>query len=148
MRTKWCLVILILCICGIHDKAGAQKAAVSKPLYSDPIHDGAADPVVIWNPHTKMWWMFYTNRRANSPDTSGVEWVHGTRIGIAASKDGSSGATLIRPTLTTGQTRDIRSGRLRSSHIMVLITCILPMCPGPSATGTIHAPSFISPAKT
>ena len=80
---------MILCICGIHDKAGAQKAAVSKPLYSDPIHDGAADPVVIWNPHTKMWWMFYTNRRANSPDTSGVEWVHGTRIGIAASKDGS-----------------------------------------------------------
>lgn len=33
--------------------------------------------------------MFYTNRRAsNSSDTAGVSWCHGTRIGIAASKDG------------------------------------------------------------
>lgn len=90
MRTKWCLVLWILFLGSHHQKAVAQKAAVSKPLYSDPIHDGAADPVVIWNPHKKMWWMFYTNRRANSADTSGVEWVHGTRIGIAESKDGSS----------------------------------------------------------
>ena len=90
MRTKWCLVILILFSWSFQQKAVAQKANASKPLYNDPIHDGAADPVVIWNPQKKMWWMFYTNRRANSPDTSGVEWVHGTRIGIAESKDGAS----------------------------------------------------------
>lgn len=65
----------------------AQQPA-PKPLYRDPVYDGAADPVVIWNPKVKKWWMFYTNRRANLPDSTGVEWVHGTRIGIAESKDG------------------------------------------------------------
>lgn len=63
----------------------------SKPLYRDPVYDGAADPVVIWNPKAKKWWMFYTNRRANVPDLSGVAWVHGTPIGIAESSD--NGAT-------------------------------------------------------
>lgn len=59
-----------------------------KPLYRDPVYDGAADPVVIWNPHVARWWMFYTNRRANVPDLAGVSWVHGTPIGIAESADG------------------------------------------------------------
>src|SRR5690606_6361526 len=45
--------------------------AAPKPLFRDPIHDGAADPVVIWNPHAQRWWMFYTNRRANIPGLSG-----------------------------------------------------------------------------
>ena len=62
-----------------------------KPLFRDPVCDGAADPVVVWNPHVKHWWMFYTNRRANVPELSGVAWVHGTRIGIAESAD--NGAT-------------------------------------------------------
>jgi beta-xylosidase len=31
--------------------------------------------------------MFYTNRRANDTLTTGVTWVHGTRIGIAESSD-------------------------------------------------------------
>jgi hypothetical protein len=61
-----------------------------KPLYRDPVYDGAADPVVIWNPHVRRWWMFYTNRRANRPELSGVAWVHGTPIGIAESDDGGS----------------------------------------------------------
>ena len=56
-----------------------------KPLFRDPICDGAADPVVLWNPHVKAWWMFYTNRRANATNASGVAWVHGTRLGIAGS---------------------------------------------------------------
>jgi hypothetical protein len=59
-----------------------------KPLFRDPVFDGAADPVVIWNPHVKRWWMFYTNRRANAAGLSGVAWVHGTKIGIAQSVDG------------------------------------------------------------
>jgi hypothetical protein len=61
-----------------------------KPLYRDPIYDGAADPVVVWNPHVRRWWMFYTNRRANAPGLSGVAWVHGTRIGIAESANGGA----------------------------------------------------------
>ena len=58
------------------------------PLYRDPIYDGAADPTVLWNPLTKTWFMYYTNRRANMQSPDGVEWVHGTPIGIAESSDG------------------------------------------------------------
>jgi len=66
----------------------AQQTA-SKPLYRDPVYDGAADPVIVYNNEQKKWWMFYTNRRANITDTTGVAWVHGTRIGIAESDDGT-----------------------------------------------------------
>ncbi|MDP4261256.1 MAG: family 43 glycosylhydrolase [Bacteroidota bacterium] len=65
----------------------AQEAA-AKPLFDDPVCHGAADPVVVWNSQAKSWWMFYTNRRATLTDSTGVAWVHGTRIGIAESKDG------------------------------------------------------------
>lgn len=61
-----------------------------KPLYRDPIHDGAADPVVVWNRHERKWFMFYTNRRANATNEPGVAWVHGTEIGIAESADGGA----------------------------------------------------------
>jgi hypothetical protein len=57
------------------------------PLFRDPIHDGAADPVIVWNRTEKNWWIFYTNRRANAPDT-GFAWIHGTDIGIVSSDDG------------------------------------------------------------
>ncbi len=73
------------------DGRGEQGKVASKPLFRDPVYDGAADPAVIWNPYVQRWWMFYTNRRANVPDLSGVTWVHGTRIGIAESAD--EGAT-------------------------------------------------------
>lgn len=67
----------------------AQKARPApKPLFADPVYDGAADPVITWNKKEKRWYMLYTNRRATIPDSSGVRWVHGTRIGIAVSKDG------------------------------------------------------------
>lgn len=61
-----------------------------KPLYRDPVYDGAADPVLIWNRQRETWWMLYTNRRANVPGLRGVSWVHGTRIGIAESEDGGA----------------------------------------------------------
>jgi hypothetical protein len=61
-----------------------------KPLFRDPVYDGAADPVLCWNHAEKKWFMFYTNRRANAPDTPGVSWVHGTKIGIAESSDGGA----------------------------------------------------------
>jgi hypothetical protein len=66
----------------VQDRLG--KVA-SKPLFRDPVHDGAADPVVIWNRKERKWFMLYTNRRANIKNSTGVEWVHGTRIGIAES---------------------------------------------------------------
>ncbi len=72
------------------DQTCAGKLA-SKPLYRDPIHDGAADPVVVWNRLERKWFMFYTNRRANATNEPGVAWVHGTHIGIAESLD--AGAT-------------------------------------------------------
>jgi len=62
-----------------------------KPLYRDPLFDGAADPVVVYTGSYGRWYMFYTNRRANAPATKGVEWVHGTRIGVAESLN--AGAT-------------------------------------------------------
>ena len=62
----------------------------SKPLYRDPIHDGAADPVVVYNRQEHKWFMLYTNRRANVTNAPGVSWVHGTRIGIAESADGGA----------------------------------------------------------
>jgi hypothetical protein len=66
----------------------ATHALVPRPLFRDPIHDGAADPTVIWNREEGAWWMFYTNRRAWSPPLDDVGWVHGTDIGIASSRDG------------------------------------------------------------
>lgn len=83
------LLILIFSIIGI--KAQDTGNIANKPLYRDPVFNGAADPVVIYNPKVKRWWMFYTNRRANVPNLSGVTWVHGTPIGIAESAD--NGAT-------------------------------------------------------
>jgi Glycosyl hydrolases family 43 len=65
----------------------AQSDIAPKPLYDDPLYHGAADPVIIYNKKKKCWWMFYTNRRASIIDST-VQWVHGTRIGIAESKDG------------------------------------------------------------
>ncbi|SNT38187.1 Glycosyl hydrolases family 43 [Granulicella rosea] len=66
----------------------AQQPA-AKPLFRDPVHDGAADPTLIYNRAKHEWWMFYTNRRADlaTGDPKDVAWVHGTRIGIAVSKD-------------------------------------------------------------
>lgn len=48
--------------------------------------DGAADPTVIHRRGTGEWWMFYTARRATLT-TGGVDWITGTRIGIAVSAD-------------------------------------------------------------
>ena len=87
------LFFALICLATIASAPAASPLPgkiAPKPLYRDPVCDGAADPVVTWNPHVKRWWMFYTNRRANVPGLSGVAWVHGTRIGIAESADGGA----------------------------------------------------------
>lgn len=86
VRLARSLVFLLMLVATDMAALDASTAA-PKPLFRDPVFDGAADPVVIWNPHVKRWWMFYTNRRANVPGLSGVAWVHGTQVGIAESAD-------------------------------------------------------------
>lgn len=66
----------------------AQSSA-PKPLYRDPVYDGAADVSIIYDARAKNWKMFYTNRRATLRLEEGdVSWVHGTPIGVAVSQDG------------------------------------------------------------
>jgi hypothetical protein len=77
-----------------------------KPLYRDPVYDGAADPVIVWNRDRQRWWMFYTNRRANLRNLPGVSWVHGTRIGIAESADGANWKYLHTADLPVGDEND------------------------------------------
>ena len=75
----------------VPDRIQLPGKTANKPLFRDPLYDGAADPVVVWNRRERKWFMLYTNRRANLQNSTGVEWVHGTRIGIAESTD--DGAT-------------------------------------------------------
>jgi hypothetical protein len=67
----------------------------AKPLYRDPVYDGAADPTILYNPADAKWYLFYTVRRANVPGLNGVAWVHGTPIGIATSSDGGADWTYL-----------------------------------------------------
>jgi hypothetical protein len=86
-----CIVFILFSIISV-SPLFAQKQngkLASKPLFRDPIFDGAADPVIVYNKKEKKYFMFYTNRRANAANETGVTWVHGTRIGIAESKDGA-----------------------------------------------------------
>ncbi len=85
------LITLISLLPDVFAQNNNKEKAASKPLFRDPVYDGAADPTVIWNNKEKKWFMFYTNRRANVVGLDGVSWVHGTRIGIAESTD--SGCT-------------------------------------------------------
>jgi hypothetical protein len=99
MNMKRC-VFVVSVLLGLTVMVAAQSPAgeaqprqgkiAAKPLFRDPVHDGAADPVLCWNRAEGKWFMFYTNRRANVPNTPGVSWVHGTHIGIAESLDGGA----------------------------------------------------------
>jgi len=63
-------------------------AKAPAPLFDDELFHGATDPFVLWNPTNKTWYMYYTQRRATLSNPNGVDWVHGSAIGIATSKDG------------------------------------------------------------
>lgn len=68
----------------IHSSLFAQQP--DAPLFRDPIYDGAADPIVIWNRSEQNWWMLYSARRANQP-LPDVAFCYGTNVGIASSDD-------------------------------------------------------------
>ncbi|MEZ2336384.1 family 43 glycosylhydrolase [Mucilaginibacter sp. RCC_168] len=83
--------LLVLCVLSFYGASGQSREGkpAPKPLFRDPVYDGAADPTLIWNSAQKKWFMFYTNRRATDTADGGVAWVHGTEIGIAESTDGA-----------------------------------------------------------
>lgn len=83
------LLVLVCLSCKTQENTTSKNSLADKPLFRDPIFDGAADPSIVWNKKEKKWFMFYTNRRAKDTTLSGVAWVHGTKIGIAESKDGA-----------------------------------------------------------
>ncbi|MDQ0734987.1 glycoside hydrolase [Arthrobacter agilis] len=70
--------------------------------YRDPVHDGATDPVLVPDPVTGSWLMFYTQRRATQVRLDGVAWVHESDIGVARSSDG--GLTWIYQGIVEGLT--------------------------------------------
>jgi sucrose-6-phosphate hydrolase SacC (GH32 family) len=72
------------------DRPAAQPAPPKEmhiapaPLYRDPVTDGVADPVLVWNRRERSWWMLYTQRRANL-EAADVAYCYGTSIGVASS---------------------------------------------------------------
>jgi hypothetical protein len=76
--------------------ASAPRIAIEvapAPLYDDPVWHGATDPAIVFLPgkgadQKGEYWMYYTQRRATLTNSTGVDWVHGSAIGIAASPDG------------------------------------------------------------
>lgn len=87
------LVLLLTCLSScdfLQAQATVAENVADKPLFRDPVYDGAADPVIIWNEREQKHFMFYTNRRAKADNLDGVSWVHGTEIGIAESSNGGA----------------------------------------------------------
>ncbi len=83
-----CLVAPACGLCHAADERTFDLANAPAPLFCDPIWDGAADPAPVWNHQANEWWVYYTQRRATLQPNKGVEFCHGSAIGIAASKDG------------------------------------------------------------
>jgi hypothetical protein len=101
LKLRWILVILIVMpsISLAEDKPASGDAPPPRiaferapaPLFDDPVWHGASDPAVVWLPgkgEHGQYWMYYTQRRATLSDAKGVDWIHGSAIGIAASDDG------------------------------------------------------------
>ena len=70
-----------------HPAPALSERLLTTP-YRDPRFDGATDPVLVPDPENGRWLMLYTQRRASEAHLRGVEWVHGSEIGVAESSDG------------------------------------------------------------
>lgn len=55
------LYVLLAWVCSFPLFAQDVVHKAPAPLYRDPVTDGAADPVVVWNQEAKSWWMLYTS---------------------------------------------------------------------------------------
>jgi len=85
------LLLWVLALSSVTNKTLAQELylpPVGAPFFHDTIWGGAADPVIVWNPVEKEWFVYYTQRRAMLQNSETVEWMHGSAIGITSSKDG------------------------------------------------------------
>lgn len=82
MRFTLCLAIAFSLLMPLKSALADAPA----PMFRDPITDGAADPALIYNPLVKQWWMFYTQRRANT-EAANVAYCYGNPIGVAMSSD-------------------------------------------------------------
>ncbi len=76
---KICIVAFLL----INSALSAQE--LPDAYFQDPNYNGSADPEIVWNPHARQWWIFYTGRRAT---LEGGMTYAGNAIGVAASDDG------------------------------------------------------------
>lgn len=65
-------------------------AIVPKPLFADPIYNGAADPMLIKNEQDGKFYMFYTQRRASAASEKSVAYCYGSKIGVAECSDGGA----------------------------------------------------------
>ena len=86
MRVGTLAALILLSAACRSVEAMPEAGSTPAPLYRDPVFDGAADPVLVWNPFRQAWRMLYTQRRAKE-ELPGVEWCHGTEIGVAESRD-------------------------------------------------------------
>jgi hypothetical protein len=133
MKSALFFIIVSFCTASLY----AQNEFAPKPLFDDPVYHGAADPVIIYYKQKKLWWMLYTNRRASIIDST-MQWVHGTRIGIAESKDGRTWKYVDTTNINYRPDEGYSHWAPDVMKIRELITCISPMCQVHSKTGTIR----------
>ncbi len=88
-RQFWHLFLLsFLCNPGLAlPGPSSPQTTAPKPLFSDPVFDGAAEPALIRDRDSGLWRMFYTARRASTPGLDKVSWMHETAVGMAESRD-------------------------------------------------------------
>jgi len=86
------LILTVLSLTGF-----AQEHTAPAPMFRDPVTDGAADPVMVWNRQEQKWWMLYTQRRANT-EAADVAFCYGTPIAVA-SEEGQGANWVYRGTL-------------------------------------------------
>ena len=84
------LLLVSVCLLGTSVVSVASPVEEDKvaeaPAFRDPVTDGAADPCVVFNRQEKVWYMFYTQRRANT-ESCDVAYCYGNKIGVACSDD-------------------------------------------------------------
>ena len=56
----WKLYAVLLCaLCASVFQISYAQKQTTKPLYNDPVYNGTADPVIIYNKQKKKCWMLY-----------------------------------------------------------------------------------------
>jgi hypothetical protein len=85
------------------------------PLFRDPVTNGAADPSVVWHAKEKVWYIFYTQRRANAELPPQESWYMGTKVAMAKSSD--QGRTWSHVGTAQGVTRGLKEETFWAPHV-------------------------------